>query len=538
MSKKRELSRVGVDTDAKRRAAMQPFIGVPGKALVVCATREIAANLYEEITALRPEWHSDDDKSGKIKVVYTASPADTATIKKHMRRPSANEEIKKRLRDEDDELEIVLVKDMLLTGFDSKPLHTLYLDRPLKGALLMQTLARVNRTFRGKEDGLLVAYAPVAENLGEAMREWTTQTGGQDGTPGTTAEEAAAAALETLDALDKIVGVDWKPLWYSKDRRYDAVKLITSRLRDPATEDNSVEGDGYRRPVADRFRALAKGLARNYAIAGSPPPEGQAAQQRPRLEERRADVQFYEEVRVWLAKLDAQDRLARGEPVPDDVKRLLGEIVVASTESEGVIDIYAKAGLARPQLESLTPEWVEDASQPTKAQMAIDALRALLLSEMSATARHNTVRREQFSSQVNELMIRYTNQQLTAAQVIAALVEMAGDVRAEAGRGQTFDPPLGIDELAFYDLIAQNQSAVDVMGSDVLAQIARELVETMRRDVRTDWTVRADVKAKLRRNIKRLLRKCKYPPDQQGDAVREVVAQMEAMAPRLASEGP
>jgi len=511
-----------------RRELMQPFLGVPGKAMVVCATRSIAARLYDEIVALRPMWHDDADDKGRIKVVYTASPSDPEPITRHMRRPSATAAVKARVKDPDDPLELVIVKDMMLTGFDAPPLHTLYLDRPLKGALLMQTLARVNRTYRGKQDGLLVAYAPLAENLQKALAEFTREAVDPgDRVVGRDADEAATIVRDLLRELRDMIGDEWKATVNADPKKgwINAVLTVTTMLRSPLTPGNAVEDDADARPLADRYRSLAAKLARAWALAAG----------NSDLETARPEVRFHEEVRVWLAKLDAQERIASGEPIPDDVRRLLGDIIVTSTRSEGVIDIYREAGLARPRLDALTPAWQDEATaSPSRAQMAIEALKASIIEQSTATTQGNEVRRKRFSERVNELMVRYANQQLTAAQVIAELVELAEEVVAEAARGKRFDPPLGTDELAFYDVVAQNPSAVEGMGDEVLAQIARDLVATMRRDVRTDWTVREDVKAKLRASIKRLLRKHGYPPDQQPEAIRNVLAQMEALAPRYA----
>jgi len=515
-----------------RRKAMRSFIGGPGKAMIVCATRATAARLYDEIVALRPDWHDDADDKGTIKVVYTASPSDPEALKRHMRRPSATAAVKARVKDPDDPLEIVIVKDMMLTGFDAPPLHTLYLDRPLKGALLMQTLARVNRTYRGKQDGLLVAYAPLTENLTKALAEFTrdtAQTG--DRVVGRTADEAATIVRDLLGSLKDLVGDDWKATNNADPKKgwINAVLGVTSMLRSPSTPGNAVADDPDARPLADRYRGLASKLARAWALAA-----GTAD-----LETARPDVRFHEEVRTWLAKLDAQERVARGEPIPDDVRRLLGDIIAESATADGVVDIYRQAGLERPRLDALTPTWQQQATDtPSKAQMALEALKASILEEVQAVTQGNELRRKRFSERINDLMTRYVNQQLTAAQVIAELVEMAKDVVAEADRGKAFDPPLESDELAFYDVVAQNPSALEEMGDDVLAQIARDLVQTMRRDTRTDWTVRDDVKAKLRASIKRLLRKYGYPPDQQREAIVSVLAQMEALAPRYAGEGP
>lgn len=514
----------------RRREAMRPFIGGPGKAMIVGATRTICADLYEQIIALRPNWHSDADSEGTIKVIYTASPADPEKITKHMRRPSAQSAVKKRVKDPDDELEIVIVQNMMLTGFDAPALHTVYVDRPLQGALLMQTLARVNRTFKGKEDGLLVAYAPLAENLAKALSEFTQprETTHSD-SAGETAREAASIVLDLLDQINALVGVDWKSTYQANKTRgwRNALLQVTTHLRSPETAGNKDPQRPYARPLADQYRQLTAKLARGWALAAGVED----------LAPRELEVKFYEEVRVWLAKLEAQERLATDQPIPEEIRRLLGKIVIDSAESTGVLDIYAAAGLERPRLDALTPAWVKEASTPSKAALAIEGLRASLLEGAARSTGHNEVRRRQFSERINTVMTKYTNQQLTAAEVIAELVAMAKEVVAEADRGARFTPPLEEDELTFYDVIAQNESAVDVLGDDVLAKIARDLVAAMRRDVRTDWTVREDVKAKLRASIKRLLRTYGYPPDKRPEAIVNIMQQMEAMAPRLAEEG-
>jgi type I restriction enzyme R subunit len=529
----RELAADLVKHWETRRDLMRPFIGGPGKAMVVCATRSIAARLYEELIALRPDWHKDADGKGVVKVVYTALPGDSAAIKKHMRRPSASAAVKQRVKDPDDELEIVIVKDMMLTGFDAPALHTLYIDRPLKGALLMQTLARVNRTYRGKQDGLLVAYSPLVENLTRALAEFTrdtTTTG--DKLVGQNVAEAAAILYDLLAKLHELVGEEWRDV-VRADRKtgwFNATRDVTVKLRSPATLGNVDPDNPSVRPLADRFRELSAKLARAWALTGG------HTDRDADLERVRTDVRFYEEVRGWMAKLDARDRLASGEPIPEDMKRLLGEIVVGSAATTGVLDIYRAAGLDLPQLDHLTPAWVEDAQKPSKAHLAIEALKAGLLQQAHESTRGNDVRSKLFSERINDLLIKYVNQQLTAADVIARLVELAEEVVAEADRGNRFTPPLASDELAFYDVVSQNPSAVDVMGDDVLAEIARDLVATMRRDTRVDWTVREDVKAKLRASIKRLLRKYGYPPDQQPAAIVAVMNQMESLAPRYAEE--
>ncbi|WP_010148696.1 type I restriction endonuclease subunit R [Serinicoccus profundi] len=508
----------------QRRDQMAQFIEAPGKAMIVGATRHICAALYEEIIRLRPEWHHDDLDQGRIKVVYSGDAPDPEQIVRHVRRESENATIKERLRQVDDELEIVIVKDMMLTGYDSQPLHTLYLDRPLKGALLMQTLARVNRTFRGKQDGLLVAYAPLAENLNQALAEYSAQD--QSGKPmGRNIDEAAALAETLVAQLNELcAGHPWRDRIDPQVRRswMDAALGLANYLRSPHTPGNDApEGE---KTLGDRFRELSGELARSWALSSGSQT----------LEHLRGEILFYQETRVYMAKMDAEQRQAAGEPIPEEIHRLLSDIVAASTATGEIVDIYEAAGIPRPSLADLDGSFVAQMQDAKNPHLAIEALRAMLTSESSRVSRHNLVRQRAFSDRITELMNRYTNQQLTSAEVISELIALAKEVAAEASRGESFDPVLSEDELAFYDAVAQNESAVEVMGDDVLAKIARDLLAVMRRDIKTDWTVRDDVRAKLRSSIKRLLVLHRYPPDKQPEAIRLVIDQMEAMAPRYA----
>jgi type I restriction enzyme R subunit len=242
-------------------------------------------------------------------------------------------------------------------------------------------------------------------------------------------------------------------------------------------------------------------------------------------------VRFYEEVRVWMAKFDAEDRQSRGEPIAEKIQRLLGQLIAKATVSGEVVDIYDAAGMPKPTLTDLNPSFITKTQQASNPHLAIEALRKLLNEESTRVTRSNVVRLRAFSERITELMNKYTNQQLTSADVIAELVELAKDVAVEATPGARFSPPLNEDELAFYDAVAQNESAVVAeQGEGILANIARELVSVMRRDVRTDWTVRDDVRAKLRSSIKRLLVKHDYPPDKQPAAIKVVLERMESMA--------
>ncbi len=497
-----------------------------GKAMIVCATRAICADLYAEIAALRPDWHTDDITTGVIKVVYSGNASDGPPIQDHVRRDSENKVIKNRLKDVTDELELVIVKDMMLTGFDAPPLHTLFLDRPLKGALLMQTLARVNRTFRGKQDGLMIGYAPLAENLREALLEYSPSD--QQSKPlGRDLDEAAAVTRDLIARLGTLLqGFDWRTLLLTNasDRVLKAVGGAVAYLRSPSTPGNQVaEGEDT---LGDRYRKLSSQLSRMWAIASGSET----------LADLRADARFFEEVRVWMAKYDAAQRKADGQPIPEEIVRTLRGAMAEATSAGEITDIYQVAGIPLPDLRRLNAKAFAAAAKSDNIHLAIEAIRDMLVEKATRATSNNVVRRKTFSERIGDLMRRYTNQQLTMAEVLAELAKLAEEVTAEAQRGNRFTPPLSHDELAFYDAVSQNESAVLEQGEDVLAQIARELVGVMQRDTRTDWTRREDVQAKLRTAIKRLLRKHKYPPDKQPEAVKLVLEQMEVLAPEYASQ--
>jgi type I restriction enzyme, R subunit len=505
----------------RRSAEMRKFIGVPGKAMIVCATRDICADLYERIITLKPDWHSDEDAKGKVKVVYSGGPGDEAKIRKHVRRPSRNKVIQNRAKDPDDELQLIIVQNMLLTGFDSPPLHTMYMDRPMRGAALMQALARVNRTFRNKQDGLLVGYAPLADKLAEAIAEYTRDD--QQTKPlGRDLGDAVEKVEDLIDVIGNVIlsGYDWRARRaLNRPRAYlDAVLGAAEFLRSPDTPGNQVdEGEPT---LADRFRQQAAQLARLYAICtGST-----------HVAAYRADIAFFEEVRVMMARFDAEERKARGETVPPDITLYLASMADSFIEAGGVKDIYELAGIGRQDLSHLDDEFIRRMREQRNPHLAIEALRRLVEQEMRKVTRQNVVAQASFSERLAELMRQYTNQNLSAAQVIAELVAMAKEVSDDARRGQQFAPPLNPDELAFYDAVRDNASAVTEMGDNILADIARDLVRTLRRDVTTDWVSRDDVRAKIRSTIKRLLAKWGYPPDRRDGATELVLRQMETFA--------
>ncbi|MER7585936.1 type I restriction endonuclease subunit R [Micromonospora sp. NPDC127501] len=511
-----------------RSEQMRKYIGGPGKAMIVCATRDICARLYDEMIALLPDgWHSDADDLGKIKVIYTGGPDDEPHIRKHVRRPSQTKVIRARAKNPDDELELVIVQSMLLTGFDSPSLHTLYLDKPMRGAALMQALARVNRTFRGKEDGLLVGYAPITQSLHEALAEYTKSD--QDTKPvGRDTDEAIAKLRDLHDVLcgTILAGYDWRGVLSSgaKNAFMNAAFGTIDYLRDPSLPENQPEPGEPN--LAERFRRAAATLDRLYALCSS---SGD-------INDLRDDIAFFQAVRVWMAKFDVEDRRSRGLPIPAEVALYLRQLTAGVIEAGGVTDIYAAAGIDRPDLSHLDEAYLERLRASKTPNLAIEALRRAIEMTMRKVTRHNIVRQEAFSARLLELMRRYTNQNLTSAEIIAQLVAMAKEVSAEAERGQQFSPALTDDELAFYDAVAENESAVVVMGEGQLAAIARDLVKSVRRSITIDWTSRDDVRAKLRSTIKRLLAVHGYPPDAAEEAIRRVLLQTETFAEEWSPE--
>ncbi|WP_106399973.1 type I restriction endonuclease subunit R [Actinocorallia populi] len=521
-----ELAEFVVGHWDERAEQMRKFIGVRGKGMIVCATRDICADLYRRIIAIKPDWHSDRDEEGKIKVVYTGNPAkDSPEVARHVRRPSAVKAIKTRMTDPDDEIELVIVQSMWLTGFDSPPLHTLYLDRPMQGAQLMQTLARVNRTFRGKPAGLLVGTAPIAENLMAAIAEYSADDR-QNRPLGKDLDRAIDEVKNLHDVIGNGIlhGYDWRAKLKSPSPHafIHAVTGAVNYLRDPR---HLVVEEGVD-PLPKRFRAASGKLERLYALCSRATD----------LSGYRDDIAYFVAVRVWMAKFDAEERRARGLPIPKDVELYLRRLTQESIESDGIIDIYGAAGIEKPDLSNLSEDFLQRMRDARNPNLAIEALRRVIEGKMREVTRHNLVRQQSFSDRLLELMRRYTNQNLTAAEIIDALVKMAKEISAEANRGKDFSPPLNSNELAFYDAVAANQSALDVMGNDTLADIARDLVRIVQRDAKTDWVYRDDVRAKLRATIKLLLARHGYPPDAQPDAIKRVLEQMETYADEWARD--
>jgi type I restriction enzyme R subunit len=519
----------------KRRELMRPQLGGPGKAMLVCATREICVRVFDAIKELRPDWADPALDKGKMKIVFHGVPSDKEELRPHHLRPSQQKAIQARAKDPDDELELLIVHSMLLTGYDAPPIHTIYMDRPMKGANLMQALARVNRRFREKQDGLLVGYAPLTENLRKALTEYSPRDQ-QDQTLGKDIDRAISEVHNEIAVIEAMLApVNWRAILDNeKDsaRWRRAVRKAANFLRDPRTPGNAVEPGT--KPLHQRFRDSAGRLERFYTLCATSRDFVDRAGDIHRL---RRDIHYFRDVRVWIVKEEAADREAKGLPNTAEVERYLSQLAAEVVDAADITDIYEEAGLGRLDITELNGVAVQRLQDSDTPHLAASALRRLIQRKMREVTKHNVVRQERFSAQLEDLMNRYMRQQLTSAQLIIELVDMAKEVSADARRGQRFDPPLNHAELAFYDAVAQNGAATELMGVGTLAEIARELVKSIQSSITVDWFSREPVRAKLRSHIRRLLARYDYPPDHERAAVDLVIRQMETFANEWAPGG-
>jgi type I restriction enzyme R subunit len=466
-----------------------------GKAMIVCMSRRICVELYREIVELRPAWESDDDGEGAIKVVMTGSASDPTDWQPHIRTKPRRETLAKRFRDPADGLRMVLVRDMWLTGFDAPSLHTMYLDKPMRGHGLMQAIARVNRVFRDKPGGLVVDYLGLAHELKRALATYT-ESGGK-GRTALDQNEAVAVMLEKYEICCGLFhGFDWSK--WTTGTPGERVGLLP-----PAQEHILAQENGKERCVQ-----AVRELSQAFALAV---PHEEALRIRD-------DVAFFQAVRAVLAKR------APGEARPEeDLDHAVRQIISRAVAPEGVVDIFAAAGLDKPDLSILSDEFLAEVRGMPQRNLAVELLQKLLKGEVAIRRRKNVVQARSFAEMLEQTIRRYQNRAIEAAQVIEELIQLARQMREANARGEVLG--LTEDELAFYDALETNDSAVKVLGDDTLRGIARELVETVRNNVTIDWTLRENVRAQLRVLVKRILRKHGYPPDKQEKATQTVLEQ-------------
>ena len=483
-----------VDHFEQRREALE------GKAMVVCMSRRICINLYKELVRLRSHWHDDDDGRGNIKVVMTGSASDPLEWQPHIRNKARREELANRFRDPNDQLNVVLVRDMWLTGFDAPSLHTMYVDKPMRGHGLMQAIARVNRVFKDKPGGLVVDYLGLAQDLKRALATYT-ESGGT-GRTALNQEEAVAVMLEKHEVCCALFhGFDWTK-WTTGTPQERLSLLLAAQEHVLAQEDGK-----------ERCLNAVRELSQAFALA-VPHPETTRI---------RDDVGFFQSVRVRLLKR------AESEPRPqEELDLAVRQIISRAVSSEGVVDIFAAAGLDKPDISVLSDEFLAEVRGMPHRNLAVELLQKLLRGEVSTKRRKNVVQARSFAEMLEQTLRRYQNRAIEAAQVIEELIELAREMREANARGERLG--LSEDELAFYDALETNDSAVQVLGDDTLRDIARQLVETVRNNVTIDWTLRENVRANLRRLVRRILRRHRYPPDKQEKATLTVLEQAEVLS--------
>lgn len=471
-----------------------------GKAMIVCMSRRICVELYREITALRPCWHHEADDKGSIKVVMTGSATDPLGWQGHIRNKLRREVMAKRFRDPADPFRVVIVRDMWLTGFDAPSLHTMYVDKPMRGHGLMQAIARVNRVFRDKPGGLVVDYLGLADELKQALATYT-----ESGGTGETAidqDEAVAVMLEKYEVcLGLFHGFDWSR-WTSGTAQERLLLLPAAQEHILAQEDGKSR---LLRAVTELSQAFALAVPHEKAM------------------EIRDDLGFFQAVRGVLAKHEP------GEPRPEEeLDHAIRQIVSQAMVSDEVVDIFAAAGLKKPDISILSDEFLTEVRGLPHKNLAVELLRKLLAGEIKNRSKRNVVQSRSFLEMLEQTVRKYQNRAIETAQVIEELIALAKEMKEAGARGEKLG--LNEDELAFYDALEVNDSSVKVLGDKLLQKIARELVATVRKNVTIDWTIRENVRAHLRVLVKRILRKYGYPPDKQEKATQTVLEQAEVLS--------
>ncbi|MCH7312025.1 type I restriction endonuclease subunit R [Acinetobacter sp. ANC 4805] len=474
-----------------------------GKGMIVTMSREICVHLYNEIVALRPDWHDPDPEKGKIKIVMTGSASDKPLLQPHIYNKQTKKRLEKRFKDVTDPLQLVIVRDMWLTGFDAPCTHTMYIDKPMKGHNLMQAIARVNRVFKDKQGGLVVDYIGIANELKQALKTYTDAKG--KGEPTLRAEEAYAVLAEKMDAIrgmfaktNEQAGMD-----------LSAYETQAHRLIIPAANYVLSLKDGKK-----RFLDLVLAINKAFSLCST-------------LDEAKnlhKEIAFYSAIKAVISKHTSVDRKLSQAEKDSTLKQILDNAVIA----DGVTDVFAMCGLDKPNIGLLSDEFLEDVRQMPYRNLAVELLEKLLNDSIKAKTRNNVVQEKRFSDRLQETLRKYNNRAIETSQVIEELIQMAKEFQAEMQREASLG--LNPDEIAFYDALANNESAVRELGDDTLKQIAREITEKLRKSTTVDWQVRDSVRAQLKILVRRTLQRWKYPPDKAAEAIELVMKQAEQLS--------
>ncbi|MEM4258760.1 MAG: type I restriction endonuclease subunit R [Candidatus Thermoplasmatota archaeon] len=478
----------------------QRLEALDGKAMIVCASRRICVDLYNEIIKQRPHWEHTDDDKGELKVIMTGSAADPKEWQEHIRNKKRRMLIAERMKDPNDPLKLVIVRDMWLTGFDVPSLHTMYIDKPMRGHGLMQAIARVNRIFKDKEGGLIVDYLGIGAELKKALMDYTHSGG--EGKPIFEQEEAVALMEEKYEIVENLFhGFNYKKFFELGPQ--ERLQIIPQ-----AIEHILKQKDGKKRYIQHTTELL-----KAYSLAV---PHQKALKIR-------EDVGFYQAIKSTLTKTTSTTAMYK-----EDLDTAINQILSKAIISDRVVDIFEAAGIQKPDLAILSDEFLAEVQHLPQKNLAFEILKKLLNDQIRIRMKKNIVQARSFREMLENTVMRYTNRSIEAAEVIEELIKLAKKLREEDKRGEELK--LNEDELAFYDALMVNDSAVKILGNETLRKIALELTDMIRNNVTIDWTLRENVQAKLRVNVKRILKKYGYPPDKQKKATELVLQQAEVVA--------
>ena len=484
-----------------------------GKAMVVCMSRRICVKLYEEIVKLRPDWHSADDNAGAAKIVMTGAASDPQEWQQHIGNKARRDLLAKRARDPKDPLKLVIVRDMWLTGFDAPCMHTMYVDKPMQGHGLMQAIARVNRVFRDKPAGLIVDYIGIAQNLKSALQQYSKND--QENT-GVDEAQAIAVMMEKYEVVrDMYHGYDYVSAMSGTPQERlammaGAIEWILDLQQKLAAKEKTKEG---KKNAHRRYQDAVLALSKAFALASASD----------EARDIREEVGFFQAIRAALVKSST------GSGVTQQERELaIQQIVSRAVVSTEIVDILAAAGIKSPDISILSDEFLAEVQQMDKKNLALEALRKLINDGIRSRSKANVVQTKAFSERLEDAVARYHANAITTAEVLQELIQLAKDIRAARQRGE--ESGLSDEEIAFYDALAENESAVQMMGDDKLKLIAHELLISLRENVSVDWAHRDSARARMRVLVKRILRKYGYPPDLQDSAVQTVLQQAEALS--------
>ncbi len=474
---------------------------IDGKAMIVCMSRRICVDLYDEIIKLRPDWHDDDVNKGKIKVVMTGSASDNERLQKHVGGKQRRDTLAKRMKDNADELKIVIVRDMWLTGFDVPSMHTMYIDKPMKGHNLMQAIARVNRVFKDKSGGVVVDYLGILESLKNALKEYT------DGDKKNTGIDTSVAISIMLEKLEILQGMmygfdDSKYMGTSQKERIRAITGGMDFILGKPEEDQK------------EFKKISVELAKAHSLCAATE-DGKA---------KALEVSYFKAVKASLAKLKEKDAVKKSKK---EIEARVNQMLERSIISEDVIDVFDAMGLKRPDVSILSEEFLDEVREMKHKNLAVEMLKKLLEGNIKSMEKRNLVKSERFSEKLKKALNKYRNQAITNAEVIEELIRMAHEMKK--AREEEKDLGLNEDEIAFYDALTADEVVKEFMEDETLKKIAQELTFAIKNNITIDWSVRKSAQAGMRRIIKRLLKKYDYPPEQAKNALKVVMRQAEKM---------